>query len=41
MWAYGTRHASPLSLFSPPLLARAALARRRPLPEPEPEPAHA
>jgi 2-polyprenyl-6-methoxyphenol hydroxylase-like FAD-dependent oxidoreductase len=32
MWAYGTRNASPMSLFSPALLARAALARRRPLP---------
>jgi flavin-dependent dehydrogenase len=32
MWAFGTRNASPLSLFSPLLLARAAAARRRPLP---------
>lgn len=34
MWAFGTRNASPLSLFSPLLLARAAAARRRPLPAP-------
>jgi menaquinone-9 beta-reductase len=32
MWAYGTRNASPLALFSPLLLARAARARHRPVP---------
>ncbi len=36
MWAYGTRNASPLTLFSPLTLARAARARRRPRAESAP-----